>query len=120
MNLSICYNNTTSFISIELTDTIFYIKQKIMNTLNIKTKYIDLEFMNAKPIREFGKQALLKGMLERIYDDFTLNEFISNTERELIFQVHCINIEKDKPVQYDTLSKKNFMLNDNDFPPLGK
>lgn len=105
---------------IEISDSWFVIKRKIIKMLDCGMKYIDLEFVNQRPIREFGKQALLLGVLERIYDDYHIADFIINTNRELLFKVHNVTVDpNDRSIDLEGKKQRHFELDANDFPTLG-
>ena len=82
-----------------------------------------MEFINERPIREFGKQALILGIIERIYDNYYINEFITKN-KELHFNIHIVNLssqeqnKKNKKIQPNKKIQTNCLFTDSDFPPL--
>ena len=51
------------------------LKNEIIKQFNLDVKYIDLEFLNDKPIRGFGKMNLEPGILPRTMDKFPLSRY---------------------------------------------
>ena len=51
------------------------LKNEIIKQFKIDVKYIDLEFLNEKPIRGFGKMNLEPGILPRTMDKFPLSRY---------------------------------------------
>ena len=51
------------------------LKNEIIKQFNLDVKYIDLEFLNEKPIRGFGKMNLEPGVLPRTMDKFPLSRY---------------------------------------------
>jgi len=110
MKLIANYNNQQCTFEYSLNDKWIDIKLKLIKLLNLNVEYIDLEFMNDRPIREFGKHALVLGLIERIYDDYYINDFIAKN-RDLIVNVHLVK-NKIKEVNL------NCSFTDIDFPIL--
>ena len=59
MKLIANYNNQQHSIDYAFNDKWIEIKTKLIKLFNLNVEYIDLEFINERPIREFGKQALI-------------------------------------------------------------
>jgi hypothetical protein len=115
MKITAYYNNQEKSLDANIADTWFLIKNKLIKLFNLQTEYIDIEFINERPIREFGKQALVLGFLERIYDDYQILEFTTNTNRELLFKIHLV---ENTNINIKQKKINNCIFDDNDFPPL--
>ena len=111
------YKNNLKSINYSFDEKWIEIKMRLIKLFNLDNDYIDLEFINERPIREFGKQALVIGLLERIYDDYFINEFITR-ERELNFLIHPIILSQDDQIKIDKVKKDNLIFTSNDFPLL--
>jgi len=118
MKLIANYNNEQKIINIDLLDKWIKIKIKLIKLFNIFEEYIDLEFINKIPIREFGKQALLIGIMESIYDDYYVKDFMTKLDRELNFNIHLKNLNTDEKKNVEKIKTANCIFTDNDFPPL--
>ena len=75
MKLIANYNNQQHSIDYAFNDKWIEIKTKLIKLFNLNVEYIDLEFINESPMRECGKQALIFGLLDRIYEDYNIIEF---------------------------------------------
>jgi hypothetical protein len=117
MKLIAYYNNMKHTIDYSFDEKWIEIKTKLIRLFNLTTDYIDLEFTNERPIREFGKQALLIGLLERIYDDYYVNEFITKS-RELNFTIHITKLTNKEKEQVNKVKQTNCIFTENDFPLL--
>ena len=117
MKLTANYNNQQYSIDYSFNDKWIEIKTKLIKLLKLNVEYIDLEFINERPIREFGKQALVLGLIERIYDDYYINEFITKN-RDLNFNVHLVELSSHEKHKVNKIKHSNCLFNDLDFPPL--
>ena len=117
MKLIANYNNKQQIIDYTFNDKWIEIKTKLIKLFNLNADYIDLEFINERPIREFGKQALILGLLERIYDDYYINEFITK-DRELNFNIHINELSSQEKKKIIKIKQENCIFTDIDFPPL--
>jgi hypothetical protein len=114
----------------KLTDRIIDIKNKILKD-TFKNKYNNLEMTNIteKVYKDYGKLFFDKGLLPSTINNYKLSEF-TNEDRVFSFLVIGTNIEKiiDKKNNNDGFIKKiikedrkknnEFMIYDDDFPPL--
>jgi len=111
-----------------------FILKKYVNITDDKKecKYIDLENINEKITKNFGKMYFEKGILPRVFDNFNISKFMDNNE-EINFKIievydYDINNIIDKPINkimkaYVPPSKrkevpKDFNYFEEDFPPL--
>ena len=117
MKLIANYNNQQYSIDYSFNDKWIEIKTKLIKLFNLNVEYIDLEFINERPIREFGKQALILGLLERIYDDYNINEFITK-ERELNFNIHIVKLSSQEKKKIIKVKQFNCLFAESDFPQL--
>jgi hypothetical protein len=117
MKIIINHNNQQYSIEYSFDNKWIEIKNKIIKLLNLNIDYIDLEFINDRPIREFGKQALILGLLERIYDDYYISDFITKA-RDLYFNILFVSLTKEEKREVIKIKQKNCLFNDIDFPPL--
>ena len=117
MKLIANYNNQQYSIDYSFNDKWIEIKTKLIKLLNLNVEYIDLEFINERPIREFGKQALVLGFIERIYDDYYINEFITKN-RDLNMNIHIVELSSQEKNKIDKIKQSNCLFTDLDFPPL--
>ena len=109
MKLIANYNNQQYSIDYSFNDKWIEIKTKLIKLFKLNVDYIDLEFINERPIREFGKQALLLGMFERIYDNSNINEFITK-DRELIFNIHLVELTPKDKIKITKIKQENLLL----------
>lgn len=112
------YNTLETTLEVDLAESWFEVKGRIIKELCPTVQYIDIEFINQRPIREFGKQALLLGIFGRLYDDYRLGDFFINTNRELKFNVTAVDINVDKMTDINRKKKKYYSYDNNEFPPL--
>ena len=56
-------------------NTMLDLKNEIIKQFNLDAKYVDLKFLNEKPIRGFGKMNLEPGVLPRTMDKFPLSRY---------------------------------------------
>lgn len=99
--------------------------------------YIDLENINEKVKKNFGKMYLDKGMIPRIFDNYELSKFLDDEDKLNVKIVVIKDIKKeDENKRYIESEKrvymppskrmwgfkedvKKFVYNDDDFPKLG-
>ena len=117
MKLTATYNNQQYFLDYSFNDKWIEIKTRLIKLLNLNVEYIDLEFVNERPIREFGKQALVLGLIERIYDDYHIHEFITKN-RDLNFNIHIVELTPQEKHKVDKIKQDNCIFTYFDFPPL--
>ena len=68
-------DDITKTFTCELKDSISIIKNKIIEEFGLKCKYIDLEFILERPIRELGKFNLESGIIPRPLDGYTFDRY---------------------------------------------
>ena len=129
-------NNNTKIL---LKDYNFDLKVKIIDIKNIILKELfnneynslDLENINERVYKDFGKLFFDKGLLPSIIDNYKLGDF-TNGDRIFEFVVYPKNIDvikknivkKDsnsgvlKKIIMEERSNKEFAIYDDDFPPL--
>jgi hypothetical protein len=117
MKLIANFSNQQVTFDYSFNDKWIEIKTKLIKLFKLNVDYIDLEFINERPIREFGKQALILGFLERIYDDYYISEFITK-DKELHFNIHLVELSQKEKVQVIKTKQENCLFTDNDFPLL--
>jgi hypothetical protein len=134
MKITVIFNSNSAGMDVSPKTTFLSIKEKAIELLNLNAPYIDLYFMGDRPIREFGKQSLMPGQLYRIYDKFKFEDFITTTEREIVFNVVEIydivkneNSDQSKKPIYNAKKSDadekpkvpiDFVIKDEDFPSI--
>ena len=61
--------------NLELCDTMYHLKQLIINKFNLSCKYVDIEFLHDKPIRGYAKMNLEPGNFPRTMDNFPFDRY---------------------------------------------
>ena len=61
--------------NLEESNTMLETKKNIISELNLKCKYIDIEFCLERPMRTEGKFNIEPGKASRTFDRYTLNQF---------------------------------------------
>ena len=61
--------------NLEESNTMLEAKKNIISELNLKCKYIDIEFCLERPMRTEGKFNIEPGKASRTFDRYTLNQF---------------------------------------------
>lgn len=105
IKINVIFNEESKIIECDDTDTIIIFKNKIIEEFKLITKYIDLEFLNERPIRCLGKFNLEKGLLPRTFDNYQLNRWeLVNKEISCTFtQIY----------DYKPIIKKSYIKNNN-------
>ena len=68
-------DDITKTFTCELQDSISILKNKIIEEFQLNCKYIDLEFILERPIRELGKFNLESGIIPRPLDGYTFDRY---------------------------------------------
>jgi len=68
-------DDITKSFTCELKDSISILKNKIIEGFQLNCKYIDLEFILERPIRELGKFNLESGIIPRPLDGYTFDRY---------------------------------------------
>lgn len=123
-------NNNQNILDVSDSIKIIELKNKIIESLKIDSKYIDINFLLDRPIRKFGKFNLEPGILPRTFDNSKLNEFALK-ENSL-----SVGFVKDKNYHYhpqkikkktnrkkyvkknNSLENNSFTFNIDEFPKL--
>lgn len=122
--------------SIEDKEYIFNLNEKIIDIKNkilkdtFKNKYNNLEMTNIteKVYKDYGKLFFEKGLLPSTINNYKLSEF-TNENRVFSFLVKGVNIQIEKNIKKesdfikkiikeDRKKSNDFMIYDDDFPPL--
>ena len=132
ITFKLSYNNKAYTFTCELNDTILVLKNKIIEALDLQTKYIDLYYIVDKPIRGMGKFTIENGISPRTMDNNMFTNYnLDNKVLEVSFVIvddyniiqkdkKLLNLGKYKPKSIESTSKHQIfnLDSDNDFPPL--
>lgn len=92
-------------LNVSVKENIMSLKNKIIEILELKVKYIDLDVKIDRPIRVFGKFNLEPGLLSRSFDNYTLDRWGIDKQ--------TINIDYTEVEGYDPTIKKTFVKKNN-------
>ena len=80
---------------LEESNTMLETKKIIISELNLKCKYIDIEFCLERPMRTEGKFNIEPGKASRTFDRYTLNQFAFKDKVNVnIFEIEDYNPDK--------------------------
>ena len=61
--------------TLDLSDTMYHLKQLIIKKFDLPCKYVDIEFLHDKPIRGYAKMNLEPGKFPRTMDNFPFSRY---------------------------------------------
>ena len=122
-------NKNNNKIDVSIEKTIKELRNILSEHFNIKNKFCKIEFLLDFPIRKFGILTLNPGELTDVYDNEKLNRFnIENKTLNINVYFNPIIKKKQNKKKYVNrfsffnteipIVKKNFVFNEDDFPPL--
>ena len=127
-------DDVTKEIECTLEDSISSLKERIIVEFNLKSKYIDIDFLLERPIRSLGKFNLESGILPRSLDTYkfdrygldgktitaTFHEVNDYEPKKYDKKFKHVNIMKKKELMTDSNGEVLFdITSEDDFPSLG-
>lgn len=101
ITFTVTKDDKQTVINISNKENILSLKNKIIDSLNLNEKYIDIYINIDKPIRVFGKFNLEPGLLPRSFDNYSLDKWGIDEKN--------INIEYKEIFNYTPTIKKPFI-----------